>query len=53
MINIVYNEIVKSSYYKNLSRRKFKQHNNQTLEEIYQKEFQETFGINLHDLLCG
>jgi hypothetical protein len=53
MINIIYNEAIKNTYYNNLSCQKFKRHNNQTLEEIYQKEFQEKLGMNLYGLLCG
>lgn len=51
MIKIAYKENIIKSYYDDLSKRKYKNEENKTLEEIYSEKFKEKFGCELSDLL--
>jgi len=44
---------IETLYYEDLSKRKHKQYNYKTLEEIYQEKLEETLGCDLRSLLCG
>ncbi len=53
MIKIVYKENTSQSYYNDLSKRKYQNEDNQTLEELYNKNFKSIFDCELSDLLYG
>jgi hypothetical protein len=53
MIKIAYKDNIAQEYYKDLSKRKFQNEENKTLEEIFAKKFQIEFNCSLDDLLYG
>ena len=53
MIKIAYKENIRKSYYDDLSKKKYQNEDNKTLEEIYNKKFKKRFGCELSDLLYG
>ena len=53
MIKIAYKENITQSYYNDLSKRKYQNEENKTLEEIYNEKFKAKFGCELSDLLYG
>lgn len=53
MIKVSYSESFLDAYYNDISSRKFQKEGNETLEDIYAKDFQALIGIGLKTLLCG
>lgn len=53
MIKIAYKENISQLYYDDLSKRKFQNEENKTLEEIFDEKFKTEFDCSLNDLLCG
>jgi len=53
MIKIFYQTNITQSYYHDLSKRKFQNEENKTLEEIYNEKFKMEFKFSLDDLLYG
>jgi len=53
MIKIAYEENISKLYYDDLSKRKFQNEGNKTLEEIFNEKFKIEFDCSLNDLLSG